>query len=399
MKILHSSDWHIGSTLYGKKRKHEYESFFQWLISHIEQEKIDVLLIAGDIFDTALPSNSAQELYYSFLIKLRGTCCRHIVITGGNHDSPSFLNAPKQLLKTLNIHIVGAKTEHPEDEIITVEKNGEKVVILAVPYLRERDLPNVSITDESTDRAKKISMGFEKHYRELTELALLQKTADTTLIAMGHFFAAGSHPEDEGERELYIGSLAQISASVFPKELDYVALGHIHKAQKVGQTEHIRYCGSPLAMNFSEKKSAKKIIQLETLPLKIQEISVPEFQAIKKITGSLAEITKEIEDLKKLEKSVWLEVHYTGKEHIDLKETLAGLTENSPVEVLKFKDQNIIDKYLCADIAENSLEDITPDFIFHRLMKKNGFSQEETNSLSELFREILVQIQENDTNE
>ena len=108
MKILHTSDWHIGSTFYGKKRYEEFSLFFAWLLETINTEKIDVLLVSGDIFDTALPSNTAQQIYYSFLISLRQSCCRHAVITGGNHDSPSFLNAPKQLLKTLDIHVVGA---------------------------------------------------------------------------------------------------------------------------------------------------------------------------------------------------------------------------------------------------------------------------------------------------
>ncbi|MEN6421610.1 MAG: exonuclease subunit SbcD, partial [Smithella sp.] len=118
MKLLHTSDWHIGRALYGRKRYEEFDAFLNWLADLIEQENIDVLLVAGDVFDSITPSNRAQELYYCFLCRVAGSAKRHVVITAGNHDSPTFLNAPKGLLKFLNIHVVGYATKLPEDEVI-----------------------------------------------------------------------------------------------------------------------------------------------------------------------------------------------------------------------------------------------------------------------------------------
>lgn len=409
MKILHTSDWHIGSTFFGKKRYEEYSKFFAWLLDFIQKEQIDVLLVSGDIFDTSLPSNTAQNLYYSFLVNLQKTPCTHVVLTGGNHDSPSFLNAPKELLKSFNIHVVGTMPQNIAEEIIRIEKNNEEIIILAVPYLRERDLQEIAITDDFETRAEKISEAIKNHYVKLTELACKDKNPKTPLIAMGHLYIAGSHLEEEGERELYIGSLAQISASIFPKELDYVALGHIHSAQKIAKTEHIRYCGSPLAMNFSEKKFAKKMFLLETGDtLKIQEIQVPEFQITRKICGNLATIQEEIEKLNALNQVVWLEIDYHGQENITLKDTLFELVSGNKIEILKFKNQKSAAQFSSSEIAQENLEELTPDTFFTTYILqdsnansegKEKFSDEEKQELLACYHEILNQLQEQDSNE
>ncbi|MEB2332384.1 MAG: exonuclease subunit SbcD, partial [Nitrosomonas sp.] len=113
MKILHTSDWHIGKTLYGRKRYDEFEAFFSWLVETIEQEQVDVLLIAGDIFDTSTPGNRSQQLYYRFLHRVAASTCRHVVIIAGNHDSPSFLSAPRELLRALDVHVTGSLSGNP----------------------------------------------------------------------------------------------------------------------------------------------------------------------------------------------------------------------------------------------------------------------------------------------
>ncbi|NLE26621.1 MAG: exonuclease subunit SbcD, partial [Clostridiaceae bacterium] len=118
MKIIHTSDWHLGCSLFGRKRYEETEKFLDWLSELLEQENIDVLLVAGDIFDTTTPSNRAQKLYYQFLHRVAQSSCRHVVITAGNHDSPSFLNAPRELLRYLQVYIVGSMEENPDDEVL-----------------------------------------------------------------------------------------------------------------------------------------------------------------------------------------------------------------------------------------------------------------------------------------
>lgn len=413
MKILHTSDWHIGSTFYGKKRYEEYNCFFQWLLEFILENQIDVLLISGDVFDTALPTNTAQEQYYSFLVNLKNTPCKHVVITAGNHDSPSFLTAPKGLLKSFNVHVIGAMPQNMKDEIITVNVKDEEFVILAVPYLRERDLQGIDITEDYDTRAEKIVQAIKKHYADLTQKALAVKNPQSPLLAMGHLYIAGASLEEEGERELYIGALAQISAAIFPKEIDYVALGHIHSAQQIAKTAHIRYSGSPLAMSFSEKNSAKKMILLETSSetadkagniLKIQEIQVPEFQITKKICGDLPALQKKIAELKKSGSPVWLEVEYTGKTtDLSIKDALFDLVANSNIEILKFKNQSLFNKYYHSEIKEENLENLSENEIFQNMLEKLEQDEKITgNKKDELlacYNEILTQLHEKDNNE
>ncbi|MCI5164261.1 MAG: exonuclease subunit SbcD, partial [Candidatus Electrothrix sp. AX5] len=106
LRILHTSDWHIGRTLYGRHRYDEFAAFFDWLYNTIVEQQVDILLVAGDIFHTTTPSNRAQQLYYDFLCRVAASSCRHLVVTAGNHDSPTFLSAPRELLRALNIHVI-----------------------------------------------------------------------------------------------------------------------------------------------------------------------------------------------------------------------------------------------------------------------------------------------------
>lgn len=410
MKILHTSDWHIGSTFYGKKRYDEYNRFFTWLLNFIQENQIDVLLISGDVFDTTLPTNTAQEQYYSFLVNLKKTFCKHVVITAGNHDSPSFLTAPKDLLKLFNVRVIGAMPKNMEDEIITIAKDNEEIAVLAVPYLRERDLQEIDITEDYDTRAEKIVQAIKKHYASLLQKALEIKNPNCPLLAMGHLYIAGSKLEEEDERELYIGSLAQISANIFPKEIDYVALGHIHSAQRIAGTDHIRYCGSPLAMSFSEKNHAKKMILLETNkstdngtynPLKIQEVQVPEFQITKKVSGDLPAIQQKIAELKSLSNPVWLEIEYTGQDaEFSVKDAIFDLVADSSIEILKFKNQSILTKYYHSETTEENLEDFTEDKIFQTILDKNEkLTENKKDELLACYNEILTQLHEMDSNE
>ena len=405
MKILHTSDWHIGSTLYGKRRYDEYQQFLTWLINYINTHSIDVLLIAGDIFDTALPSNTAQKMYYQFLWDITQSSCKHIIITGGNHDSATFLNAPKELLKSLNIHIIGAITENLHDEIIRLTIENEEIIILAVPYLRERDIRQNELGETYEDRNKKIIIGIQNHYQKLIEQI---DNPGIPIIAMGHLFITGSKTQnDDGERELYIGSLAQISSNIFSNKIDYVALGHIHSAQKINNQEHIRYSGSPLAMSFSEHKQNKKMILLETMlsneqktTLKINEIIVPTFQNILKIKGDFPFIINKIEELIHQNISIWLEIEYTGNTRIiDFKERIFSLIENSQLEILKLKNPyNYPESLINTDFNQN-LEEIKPQTIFEEKLSKTSLSNEDKNNLMHYFNEILQQIQDKDINE
>ena len=147
MNILHTSDWHLGRTLYGRRRQEEFAAFLDWLLGCISTYNIDVLIVAGDIFDTSTPGTAAQELYYRFLARVGSTGCRHVVIIGGNHDSPSFLDAPAGLLRALDVHVVGQACTEPVDQVLLLHDDlGEpQLLVCAVPYLRDRDIRQAQV--------------------------------------------------------------------------------------------------------------------------------------------------------------------------------------------------------------------------------------------------------------
>ena len=269
LTLLHTSDWHLGRRLYGKPRYDEFKQFLDWQLQTLREQKVDVLLIAGDIFDTTAPSNQAQNLYYDFLSQVCDTDCRHVIIVAGNHDSASFLEAPKQLLKSFNIHIIGSMTDTPTDEVITLlDKAGQaELIVMAVPYLRDRDVRTVGHGERLDDKERKLAQGIKAHYAQIADIAIAQQAQlkakykrSIPIVATGHLFTVGGQTmEGDGVRDLYVGSLGSIGAEIFHPQIDYVALGHLHIPQAVGGQPHIRYAGSPIAMGFGESRQQKQV--------------------------------------------------------------------------------------------------------------------------------------------
>lgn len=275
MKILHSADWHIGQYFFGYDRRQEHIHFFDWLKQTIREQQADVLLVAGDVFDSPNPSAESQKIYYRFLKEAAAQNPHlQIIITAGNHDSAARLEAPNPLLEEMNIHIKGLVKKNAEGEIdyqslfIPLKENGKTVAwCMAVPYLRQGDYPTAETY------AKGVKEMYDTLYTELQKI----KEPDLPVIAMGHLQATGSEvsENDRSERTI-IGGLECISPDVFDKkELVYTALGHLHKAQRVSGREHIRYAGSPLPMSFAEKnyKQGINLIEIkENKPDRIERI-------------------------------------------------------------------------------------------------------------------------------
>ena len=270
LTILHTSDWHLGRRLYGRRRYDEFATFLNWLTDTITDQKVDVLIVAGDIFDTMTPSNRAQALYYEFLGTVSKSCCQHVVIVAGNHDSPTFLDAPSQLLKFLNVHVVGTACEDVSDEVLILHDNSNLpyCIIAAVPYLRDRDVRSSRAGESMDSKDASVISGICAHYDAVANVAKAHQqdiikthARHIPIIATGHLFAAGgSTTADDGVRDLYVGNLGKISAEMFSPYFDYVALGHLHVPQRVGGREHIRYSGSPIAMGFGEARQQKQVL-------------------------------------------------------------------------------------------------------------------------------------------
>ncbi|PID42412.1 MAG: exonuclease sbcCD subunit D [Proteobacteria bacterium] len=421
MKILHTSDWHLGRSLYGRKRYEEFSAFLNWLARTIEHEKVDALLVAGDIFDTSTPSNRAQGLYYRFLCRIAASCCRHVVIIAGNHDSPSFLNAPKELLRAINVYVVGSITDNPEDEVIPLvdyendQINLEKsVIICAVPYLRDRDIRTIEPGETIDDKNQKLVEGIKKHYAEVVRIAerkrdeiieqsvIKNRPATIPVIAMGHLFTAGGKTVDgDGVRELYVGSLAHVGKEIFPSSIAYLALGHLHVPQAVGNAEHIRYCGSPIPLGYSEATQEKKVVLIEfngATPC-IKEHPVPCFQKLIRIVGSLDTIRARLEELKTEESTAWLEIEYTGKDIIgNLRETIDETVSGSALEIRRIKNQRVMDRVLNTVVQEETLDDLDAGDVFARCLETFEVPAEDRIELTASYNEIITSLDEDDVN-
>ncbi|WP_195570469.1 exonuclease SbcCD subunit D [Bacteroides nordii] len=257
IRILHTADWHLGQTFFGYDRVEEHTHFLQWLVRELKENKIDVLLIAGDIFDVSNPSAASQHMFYRFIRQVTEENPKlQLVVVAGNHDSAARLEAPLPLLQEMRTEIRGIVRKHEGeidyDHLIVELKNSEgevEALCLAVPFLRQGDYPVVA-TDGNP-----YAEGVKELYVRLQERALQRRKDGQALVAVGHLQATGSEiaERDFSERTI-IGGLECVSPDTFTEQIAYTALGHIHKSQRVSGRENVRYAGSPLPMSFAERE-------------------------------------------------------------------------------------------------------------------------------------------------
>ena len=372
----------------------------------INSEKIDILLIAGDVFDTSTPSNKAQELYYSFLGKITQTTCRHVVVIGGNHDSPTFLDAPKMILNVLNVHVIGAVTENIQEEIIILNDEQGKVeaIVCAVPFLRDQDIRKVGQAESIEDKNEKLLQGISAHYREISGRAnqLKDEVGNVPVVGMGHLFTRNAKTTDgDGVRELYIGTLAHVDEQTISEGFDYMALGHLHLAQSVEGSEKVRYSGSPLPMGFSEAGQEKKVIIVDfdqNTPT-IREHTVPCTQELKKFTGDIDSIRNQIIGLIQSDSDAWLEIEITSDEILtDLTSVLDELVKESGMEILRMKSRAITEKALGRMNITETLETLDPSVVFSRCLDAYEIEEEERSELISTYSEVVISMHTSDSN-
>jgi len=405
MKILHTSDWHIGKILYGRKRYDEFEAFLLWLAETICKERVDVLLVAGDIFDTSTPSNRAQELYYRFLCRIAKSPCRHVIVIAGNHDSPTFLDAPKELLHALDVHVIGSVSENCEDEVLVLnDQHGvPELIVCAVPYLRDRDIRIANVGESIDDKGRKLIEGIKTHYAEVCSIAEQKRkqlvtdyprNKDIPIVAMGHLFAAGGKTiEGDGVRELYVGSLAHVSSGIFPACIDYLALGHLHVPQFINQSETMRYSGSPLPMGFGEANQEKSVCLVAFTGLKasVSLITIPVFQQLKRLRGNRDAILAEILVLAEAQSQAWLEVIYDGEAVAgDLRECFEAAVLGTGLQILRIKHNRIFDRALNQKQVDETLDDLNVTDVFERCLSVHNIPEDQRKELLYTYQETIT---------
>lgn len=397
MKILHTSDWHIGHQFHNRRRDGEFAAFFDWLLETVTERRIDVLIVAGDVFDTSAPSNAAVRLYYDFLRRLQETPCKVAVVTGGNHDSPSFLNAPRELLKAaFPIHIFGAAVEPEEEVVVICDHSGDPALIVgAVPYLRDGDLVTLAFGEGSAAREKKLVAGLQTHYRRVAAKAEeLRAGCAVPVVLTGHFFLTGGHSvPNDGMRE-YIGGVGAFDVSLLPDTPDYYALGHLHQPQKVG-AEHIRYSGSPLKMCFSDIAPRMVCeVAFDGRTPAVTQIPVPQFADIRRLRGSWESLEPELERIAESDHEILCEV---------IADDLAGAGLVNRMDALfqgRMKNYPLIVRSSLPAVRRS--ESFTPERVaemkesevFELLLKRREVPEEDAAELRELYRQTVLAVKE-----
>jgi len=403
MKILHTADWHIGKKLHKHELSEDFDLFINWLIEYIRSEKIEVLLISGDIFDLANPSSEARKQYYQALIKLQQLECK-IIATGGNHDSPAMLNAPGDLMRALDMEVIGGLPEELEDCIIPVSnKNGEKeLVVAAIPYLRDADLRSGTSATTYDDRLQAIREGIKDVFAKASEICC-EKHPDIPVIAMGHLFTAGSDTSDS-ERDIQIGNQAAFNALQFGEYFSYIALGHIHKPQKVSANIPIYYSGSPLPLSFSERKDDKRVLVIDTENgWEPKSIPLPVFRKLIRISGTLSEIQQKLNDLvatNELDSLIEIDLiedQYDAQKIYALDQLVNNFEKPGFVIVkqrAQFKNQT---KGTSELYSENEqLEDLKPKDVFLELIGNHEYDEDQKREILSAFDEILEEVQQSE---
>ncbi|CAN5357764.1 exonuclease SbcCD subunit D C-terminal domain-containing protein [soil metagenome] len=406
MKILHTADWHIGKKLHKHDLSRDFDLFIKWLCSTIEKNEVEVLLVSGDVFDLANPSSDARKQYYRALMQLKKLDCK-IILTGGNHDSPAMLDAPKEILRELDMHVIGGLPEELEEVLVPLKgKDGQnELIVAALPFLRDADLRTAAYGNTYEDRLEAIRKGIQNTFATAARLCA-EKYPGIPALAMGHLFAAGAETS-ESERDIQIGNQAAFNALQFGDYFQYIALGHIHKPQKVNAAVPAFYSGSPIPLSFSERKDDKRILLIDTNKDFIPEsIPVPSFRQLLKITGCLEELQLKLSHLEKeseldsLLEVVLEEDQYDADKIFKFDEIVTSF--NSPgFEIVKHRT-NFTHKLRGASELYNQtikLEDLSPAEVFMELIKKQDYDEETHRELIGAFNELLEQVKHNENEE
>jgi len=408
MKILHTGDWHLGQLFHEYDRTYEHQQFLNWLVTTIKEQQIDVLLISGDVFDLSNPSAACIKMFYTFLnraVKIDRDL--QIIITAGNHDSASRLESPKPLLESSSIHIIGIIEKDEQgnidyDKLMIPLKNRSgdiKAWCLAVPFLRMGDYPSIADCDNP------YAEGVTAFYKEIYLKAIAKKQDGQSIICMGHLHTQQAELTDMDTTErLIMGGVESISASAFHPDIKYVALGHIHKAQRIGGNEHIRYCGSPIPMSFSELNYKHQVIVFdldEDVIHNLQQVEVPvtiKLLSIPSKHSKLSEVLSALEQLPAkavnpelasyLEVRVLLDGPEPGLRH-KIETVLAD--KQVRLATIKTKYPDADNKEKTAELYEQKLHELKPGEVFSKLYQSK-FKSPVPENIQQLFNQVAEEV-------
>ncbi|MDP2367301.1 exonuclease subunit SbcD [Rhodoferax sp.] len=408
MRILHTSDWHLGQHFMGKNRQAEHQALIDWLLNQVDAHAVDAVLIAGDIFDTGAPPSYARELYSQLVVRLHGAGVALLVL-GGNHDSVATLGESRALLACLSSTVVAA-IDDPASQVVVLPFRGGKgeagCIVCAVPFIRPRDVLQSQAGQSAEEKQQSMQAAIQAYYQSVSEAGRARQTALTQelgrtvpLIATGHLTTVGAS-SNESVREIYVGSLDAFPTSAFPP-VDYIALGHIHKPQKVGGLDHIRYCGSPIPLGFDEARQQKEVLLVDLGAnglTAITPLAVPRFQPLISVSGNLLALAVAITAAAlegSAEQSVWLEVTVAEDDYLsDLPARIEAMTQGLPVDVLRVRRQRGNAAASIVGEVSETLDELSPDDVFARRLAQEELTPELQLALGQRYRTVVTSLTE-----
>jgi exonuclease SbcD len=410
MRLLHTSDWHLGHTLYDVSREAEHSAFLDWLLHILEAQGVDALLVAGDIFDTSNPSAEAQAAWYDFIARARRKLPKlDVVVIGGNHDSAARLDAPDPLFSALGVRVVGglprSRGALDFERLLVPLHDGRgrvKAWVAAVPYLRPADLPLVRTEGD------RLVDGVREVYGLTLEAARRRRQPGQALVAMGHCYMVGSELSVLSERKILGGNQHALPVDLFPEDVAYAALGHLHKAQRVGGREGVRYSGSPLPLSLSEAHYRHQVLLVEledeglgsvrplSVPRTVDMVRVPEREVL-----ALEEVLAKLAELPAVDPEVperahpYLEVCVSlTKPEPSLRRKVEAALEGKAVRLVKLTPSYTGTGQALAEAQQGlSLRERTPEDVFKARYDRD-YQEPMTPALLEAFHTLLTQVQE-----
>ncbi|QWT39747.1 exonuclease subunit SbcD [Dickeya dadantii] len=403
MRIIHTSDWHLGQYFYTRSRAPEHQAFLHWLVQQVEQHQADAVIVAGDVFDNGAPPSYAREMYNHFVVALQRTGCQ-LVVMGGNHDSVATLNESRALLACLNTRVIaGFDGDINEQVLVLNNRAGEPGALLcAVPFLRPRDVLTSQAGQSGTQKQQALQDAIASHYQRCYQLACEQRKTlgrELPIVLTGHLTTVGVATSDS-VRDIYIGTLDAFPAQAFPPA-DYIALGHIHRPQRVAQCEHIRYSGSPIPLSFDELNHEKSVYLVHFEQGKLHEVTaltVPTEQPMQLVKGNLPEIERRLAGFRDYhgDKPVWLDIEIATQDYLsDMQQHIQTLTEPLNVEVLLLRRAREQQQQMLVQLEKETLEELHPAEVFaRRLAQENDVDEPRQQRLKGLFDRVIQEIDE-----
>ena len=405
MRLLHTSDWHLGQTLHNYERGYEHQRFLDWLLDTLVAEQVDVLLVAGDVFDNANPSAASQKQLYVFLQQARARRpALQLIVIAGNHDSAGRLEAPAPLLAGYGTHMLGHIVRDEAGQIdlermllpLTGAGGEVEAWCLAVPFLRPGDVPKLPAGSGQDAYLGGIAL----LYRQLADLALARRAPGQAIVAMGHCHMVGGEMSNDSERRIVIGGTEMLPSGIFDPAIAYAALGHLHLAQEVGKQRHVRYSGSPIPLSFAEVNYRHQVLCIDLAGEQLQgvrTIDVPRAVPLLRVPDKPAPVAEVLAQLAALdlpdapaEAQPFLEVRVRlDAPEPGLRTRIEAALDGRPVRLAKIETSSAARSTAIESMTLDQLGQLQPDEIFRRLYQQKFGKEAPPEQLSALAELLL----------